>query len=84
VIWAGTRCSLYTEHLAGDYRATPAKLIRSTGNRLITLIAIGDGGLDRHRDREVADAAANVAALADWLGRCLFPANLISVQVLTN
>ena len=44
------------------------ELIRSTGTRLITYDRPGYGGSDRHRGRKVADAASDVAALADWLG----------------
>jgi pimeloyl-ACP methyl ester carboxylesterase len=43
-------------------------LVRSTGARVISYDRPGYGGSDRHRGRAVADAAGDVAAIADHLG----------------
>ena len=44
------------------------ELVRSTGARVISYDRPGYGGSDRHRGRAVADAAGDVAAIADHLG----------------
>jgi pimeloyl-ACP methyl ester carboxylesterase len=49
-------------------RHPDAGLVLSTGVRLIGYDRPGYGGSDRHRGRTVADAAADVAAIADRLG----------------
>ncbi len=43
-------------------------LVRSTGTCVISYDRPGYGGSDRHRGRAVADAAGDVAAIADHLG----------------
>jgi len=45
-----------------------AELVRSAGVRMITHDRPGYGGSDRHRGRTVADAAGDVARIADSLG----------------
>jgi pimeloyl-ACP methyl ester carboxylesterase len=49
-----------------------AALVRSTGARVISYDRPGYGGSDRHRGRTVADAAGDVAAIADRLGIARF------------
>ncbi|MGH3223988.1 MAG: alpha/beta fold hydrolase, partial [Streptosporangiaceae bacterium] len=49
-------------------RRRNADLFRSTGAREICYDRPGYGGSDRHRGRTVADAASDVAAIADHLG----------------
>jgi len=44
------------------------ELVRSTGARMISYDRPGYGGSDRHPGRTVADAASDVAAVADHLG----------------
>jgi len=44
------------------------ELVRSTGARMISYDRAGYGGSDRHPGRTVADAASDVAAIADHLG----------------
>jgi pimeloyl-ACP methyl ester carboxylesterase len=49
-------------------RHPDAALVRSTGAHMITYDRPGYGGSDRHQGRTVADAAGDVAAIADALG----------------
>lgn len=53
-------------------RHPDAALVRSTGARVISYDRPGYGGSDRHRGRTVADAAGDVAAIADRLGIARF------------
>ena len=56
-------------------RFPKVELVRSAGVRMITYDRAGYGGSLRHRGRTVADAAGDVAAIADCLGIGRFSAS---------